>query len=221
MAQSAVSATNQVDASLTLEAAHARFLNDTSVQLAHSDRLLKDDKEVAPWLASIIDAIGEFLRAFSPVISFFFWVGLALLIGLLVYFLVTEVMGVQLFKFKPKAAASNDAPDWRPDTQEARDLLAAADKLASEGNFNEAVHLILLRSIEHIDRFRPLAVRPALTAREIGAMPSLPDPARPIFVRIASAVERTLFAGMNIDQNEFRACRQAYADFALPAGWRT
>jgi hypothetical protein len=221
MAQSAVSATNQVDASLTLEAAHARFIKDTSVQLTHSDRLLKDDNDVAPWLENLIDAIGEFLRAFSPVISFFFWVGLALLVGLLLYFLVTEVMGVQLFKVKPKAAAAAEAPAWRPDTQEARDLLAAADKLASEGNFNEAVHLILLRSIEHIDRFRPLAVRPALTAREIGAIPALPDPARPIFVRIASAVERTLFAGMNIDQNEFSVCRQAYADFALPDGWRT
>ncbi len=221
MAQSTVSATNQVDASLTLEAAHERFLKDTTVQLAHSDGLLKDDKAVAPWLAKLIDAIGDILRALSPVISFFFWVGLALLAGLLLYFLITEVMGVQLFKSKPKTTISVEASDWRPDTKEARDLLAAADKLADEGNFNEAVHLILLRSIEHIDRFRPLVVRPALTAREIGAIPVLPESARPIFVRIASSVERTLFAGMNIDQSEFRTCRQAYADFALPDGWRT
>lgn len=221
MAQSTVSATNQVDASLTLQAAHARFVKDTSVQLAHSDSLLKDDENVAPWLAKLIEALADILRALSPVISFFFWVGLALLAGLLLYFLVTEVMGVQLFKSKPRASLAHETSDWRPNTKEARDLLAAADKLASEGNFNEAVHLILLRSIEHIDRFRPLAVRPALTAREIGAIPVLPETARPIFVRIASSVERTLFAGMNIDQSEFSACRQAYADFALPEGWQS
>lgn len=220
MAQTIVSGSKQVDIPLTLEAAHARFLKDQSIQFAHSDAL-GADRQMSPWLKNILDTIADLLRALSPVISAFFWVGVALLLAMLVYFLVTEVMGIQLFKSKSKTTVAHDFPDWRPDTKEARDLLAAADKLAAQGNFNEAVHLILLRSIEHIDRFRPLAVRPALTAREIGSMSALPDPARPTFVRIAGAVERTLFAGMNIDQSEFSACRQAYADFALPDGWRT
>lgn len=219
MTQTIASASNQVVASQNLEVAHAAFVRDASIQHAHAKSLIAD-KETPDWLEQILNAIGEVLRALAPVISVLFWAGLGLLVALLIYFLVTEVMGIKIFGSKPKSKVVPVVSDWRPDAKEARDLLAAADKLAADGYFNEAIHLILLRSIEHIDRFRPMVVRPALTAREIGAIAALPDLARPIFVRIAGAVERTLFAGMDIDQSEFSACRQAYADFALPDGWR-
>jgi hypothetical protein len=215
MAQAANSMSSQSDPTISVELAHSKLMADTTIQHSHSDGFLKEPK-VPEWL----EWIGELLRAASPVISFFFWVGLALLVAMLLYFLVTEVMGVKVFQSKSKPMQSVSASDWRPEAKDARDLLAAADALAAQGNYNDAVHLILLRSIEHIDRFRPMAVRPALTARDIGSMAALPDLARPTFTRIASAVERTLFAGKNIDQREFGACRDAYADFALPAGWQ-
>jgi hypothetical protein len=218
MAQAASTAASSIpkaELQLSLEAAHRQLLADPTFQHAHSDAFLKEPK-VPAWL----EWFGEFVRAFSPVISVLFWIGVALIVGLLVYFIATEILGVELFRSKTGAKATSQTSDWRPDTKEARDLLAAADALASEGRFGEAVHLILLRSIEHIDRFRPFTVRPALTARDIGAMAALPDPARPTFVRIANAVERTLFAGLAIDGAEFGACREAYATFALPDGWR-
>jgi hypothetical protein len=203
-------------AQATLEAAHAKVMADTSIQHAHIDALIKPPKRSAwmEWLA-------DFLQAASPLITILFWVGIALLLGLLAYFILTEIMGIKLFAPKQKPDPIGQAPQWRPQAKEARDLLAAADALASEGRYGEAVRLILLRSIEHIDRFRPMVVRPALTARDIGAMPALPDQARPTFMRIAGAVERTLFAGLSIDQDEFGSCREAYANFALPDGWRT
>ena len=214
MAQTANALPDQSANQPKLESAHAGLLADKSIQLDHADALIKD-VEVPAWL----EWVGEAIRFLSSLISVLFWVGVALLIGLLVYFLVTEVMGVKLFRARPASTLPLTAPDWRPDIKEARDLLAAADRLAADGHYGQAVHLILLRSIEHIDRFRPLTVRPALTARDIGAMSALPEHARPTFTRIAGAVERTLFAGMSIDRNEFSACREAYAAFALPQGW--
>lgn len=221
MVQSTVLATNQPDESPTLVAAHTRFVTDTAVQVAHYDKLLKNEKEVAPWLAMVLDGIRDTLEALGSPVSFVFWAGLALLVGFLLHFLVTEVMDIKLLRPKPEANVANETYDWRPSTKEARDLLAAADKLANEGNFNEAVHLILLRSVEHIDQFRPFAVRSALTAREIGALSALPEPARPNFMRITNIVERSLFAGLDIDRSQFSACRQAYADFVQPDEWRT
>jgi hypothetical protein len=202
---------------LSFEAAHAQLLGDKSIQFEHVTNALTERKEPPAWLK----AVGNFIAEFSPIISFLFWLGLALLVGLLAYFIVTEVMGVRFFQGKPKPDKAVPVPDWQPDAREARNLLAAADALAALGQYDEAVHLILLRSIEDIDRHRPLTVRPALTARDIAAIPALPVRARPAFQRIASAVERTLFAGGSIGRDEFGGCREAYAAFALPADWQT
>ncbi|OYU77232.1 MAG: hypothetical protein CFE32_06590 [Alphaproteobacteria bacterium PA3] len=101
-----------------------------------------------------------------------------------------------------------------------RDLLVAADALAAEGRLGDAVHLILLRSIKDIERFRPTTIRPALTARDIGSKPALPEAAKPIFARISAAVEKASFAGLTIESSEFVSCREAYVRFALPEEWR-
>lgn len=198
-----------------INGAHASILTDRSIQFDHTDAI-KIPKELpiwAKWLGKLFDAL-------APLIEFLFWAGVAILVAMLLYYIVTEIMGVRFFKPKVKVTPTDTFPEWKPDAQAARDLLAAADALAQNGRYDEAVHLILLRSIEDIDRHRPLVVRPALTARDIAAIPALPDRARPAFGQIARAVERTLFAGLSIDSQEFRSCRDAYATFALPDGWR-
>jgi hypothetical protein len=215
MAQGPPSSDTAPDGASSIEAAHAQLLTDKTVQFEHVTNAMIEDKPKPAWLL----AIGEFLQAISPLMTYLFWIGLALLLALLAYYLITEVLGIRLFQPKPKRAADEPPPQWQPSEREARNLLAAADALAEEGKFNEAVHLILLRSIEDIDRFRPLVVRPALTTRDIARIDAIPDRARPAFQTIAEAVERTLFAGGHINGDEFGQCRQAYAGFALPSGW--
>jgi hypothetical protein len=201
----------------SLEGAHRAVLLDKTIQFDHVTNNVIERTEPPQW----VKALADFLASISPLIGYLFWIGLALLAALFAYFIITEVMGVRFFQPKTAADIAPPQPQWQPDAREARNLLAAADALAAEGQYEEAVHLILLRSIEDIDRHRPLVVRPALTTRDIAAIDALPDRARPAFMRIAGAVERTLFAGGNIDRDEFGHCREAYAAFALPAGWQS
>src|SRR5262249_29788159 len=110
-------------------------------------------------------------------------------------------------------------PDWRPPLARARALLADADRLAAQGLFAEAVHLLLFRSIEDIDERRPRSIKPALTSRNIAQLDALPSSARPAFARIATSVERSFFGGREIDAQDFQECRRAYEAFAIPNAW--
>src|SRR5690606_442515 len=101
------------------------------------------------------------------------------------------------------------------DTQEALALLEDADRLAAEGRYDEAAHLLLRRSVGQIAAARPGLLDPSNTAREIAALPALPDTARRAFAIIAGRVEASLFALRALSADDWRAARAAYADFAL------
>ena len=54
-----------------------------------------------------------------------------------------------------------------------------------------------------------------VTARELAALPALPDGARTAFGTIAGRVERSLFALRALGAEDWHAARAAYAEFAL------
>ena len=116
---------------------------------------------------------------------------------------------------KPKAAPA----DWRPEAWKAKALLEDADRLAAEGAYDQAVHLILYRSIDDIEGRRPRLVRPALTSRDIASLEAVPGQAREAFTRIAQVVEASFFGGRKVGKDEFTACRSAYEAFAFPEAW--
>lgn len=94
-------------------------------------------------------------------------------------------------------------------------LLEDADALAAEGRFDEAVHLLLQRSVHHIAAARPDWLSPSSTAREIGSIPGLPAAARQAFTLIAREVERSLYALRALAAEDWQRARAAYAAFAL------
>jgi hypothetical protein len=169
------------------------------------------------WLA----ALGRFIKAWWPQIEF---VGWALLIAIGVFLLYRILVALERrgwFKRRgPDLPAKTVAPEWRPAPEAARNLLRDADVLAQQSRYGDAVHLILLRSIEHIDERRPDLVRRAFTAREIGALEQLPAAARETFLSIARSVERALFAGREVGADEYAQCRAAYERFAFPDIWK-
>lgn len=130
-----------------------------------------------------------------------------------------DAMIARFRKAKPEDEAGADLA-WAPDEGGARNLLAEADRLASEGRFDEAAHLLLGRSLEDIGNRRPGLLKPALTARAIAVMAELPGPARNAFGRIAAIVERSLWARQALDQSAWQDARSAYEDFAFGAHWR-
>jgi hypothetical protein len=116
---------------------------------------------------------------------------------------------------KPKAEE-----EWLPDQTAARRLLEEADVLADKGQFDEAAHLLLFRSIEDIEKRRPDLLRPSNTSREIERFDSLPETARAMFAIIAGHVERGIFAATPIGEEGWTASRNAYGEFALADSWR-
>jgi hypothetical protein len=167
-----------------------------------------------PWLK----ALGDFLIAAGPVFKVIFWVGLALGAAAILFFVAREVLGLRLPGRKRRAAKPGVTDlEWRPSAERARTLIEDADRLAAQGRFDEAVHLLLFRSIDDIDERWPGLVRPALTSREIAGLSQAPYAARLTFSGIAKVVERSFFGGQGVSAADFATCRAAYEAFALPA----
>lgn len=167
-----------------------------------------------------LKALGRFLEwLLSPFGSLlgasWGWVELALLFGAgigtawIVWALLWPMW--QQRKARPRAAA----PDWTPAREDALALLEDADRLAAEGRFDDAAHLLLQRSIGQIARARPDWLSPSSTAREIGAITALPQSARHAFAEIAGLVERARYALRGLDAGDWSAARAAYTRFAL------
>lgn len=167
------------------------------------------------WLAAFVEGLRKVLLELAPIMKFVFWGGLAVGVLLLVWLMAREVLGLR----RPDRKAA--APvDWRPDAEVALELLARADRLAAAGRFDEAIRLILFRSIADFTRRRPGAVRPSLTSRDIARLEAMPSAPRAAFARIAAAVEQAVFAGRPVAEPDFQRCRRDYEAFAFPEGWR-
>jgi hypothetical protein len=172
--------------------------------------------EPSPWL----QALGRLLRAILEPVGRALGLSWPVLEKLLIGAAAALVLFVLWRLLAPLVAARRARPetaveDWMPHPAAAAALLADADRLASEGQFGEAVHLLLRRSVDQIAAARPGWLRPASTAREIAALAFLPARARAAFAAIAARVERSLFALRALDRADWDAARAAYADFAL------
>ncbi len=162
------------------------------------------------------EALVRFLEQIGPVLKYVFWGGLAVGAALILYFVLREFVPDRWFR-KP---IERTVTDWRPEPARARALLEDADSLAASGRFEEAIHLLLFRSIDDLVARRPGVVKPALTSRDIAGLAVLPPDARGAFARLAEAVERTFFGGLPAGAETFQVARADYEAFAFAEGWR-
>ena len=114
---------------------------------------------------------------------------------------------------RPRISAPE--PAWVPTRDAALALLEDADRLAAEGRYGEAAHLLLQRSVGQIAAARPDWLNPSSTAREIATIQALPWAAKQAFAVIAGEVERSLFALRGLSADDWARARAAYAEFAL------
>jgi hypothetical protein len=200
-------------ASPAFDEAHRRLLADSSIQFE-----LKpfQPPEVPGWLRWLIEALGDG----GPAFRILFWAAAAALLLFILYRAAGWASGGGLDRFRSRRAAGGAEEVWQPEEAPARALLGEADALAQAGRYSEAARLILHRSIEDIEARRPQTVRPALTGRDIAAVPSLPPEPRSALARIVTLVERGLFAARPLSAEDWARCRSAYEAFAFGPGWR-
>lgn len=160
------------------------------------------------WLAEVLGPLGELLGINWHWLQ---WILIALA-GCGALWIVWQIVAPYLGKRRKTAELE---PDWTPDRDAAQALLEDADELAAQGRYDEAAHLLLQRSVGLISAARPDLLHPSSTAREIGALPALPNRARTAFMVMAQAVERSLFALRGLAEADWKRARGAYADFAL------
>ncbi len=166
------------------------------------------------WLSDALAPAAEGIAAAWPALRIVLLVLLA--IGILA--LLWVILSPYLEDWRRRRPKLEE--EWRPDQNVARRLLEEADALADKGQFDEAAHLLLFRSIEDIEKRRPDLLRPSNTSREIERFDSLPEKARSMFSVIAGHVERGIFAATPIGEEGWTASRNAYGEFALTESWR-
>lgn len=178
------------------------------------------------WLNQLLEWLGHLLRALFGPVGRALGLGWPVMaralegIGVAIGAVVLAVLVWRLFRWlrarhATRCADPDDLAQWSPQGDQARALLDEADRLAHEGRFDEAAHLLLLRSVEHIANARPGWLHPASTAREIASLAALSGHARAAFGKIAALVEQSRFALRALGHPEWLAARAAYADFAL------
>ena len=102
-------------------------------------------------------------------------------------------------------------------TEDEEPTLASLDeieRLAQDGAYAEAVHLILLHCIDYLRERFPFARDPALTSREILAHGVLPDGVRNSFGFIVAAVEVAHFGRRHVEKSVYERCLNGYRAIA-------
>lgn len=158
----------------------------------------------------------------GPVFSFIGWILLGL-IGLGVLYALYLMFGdMSLGRGNQKEKDPEDdislIDNLRPEERRARALLEDADALAAKGQFAEAVHLLLFRSIDEIQEKKGAVAR-SLTAREIGSLGFLPQDIRDALSPIIRIVERSFFGGRPVNAESWQEARASYESFAFGGAW--
>lgn len=211
-----------------LDTAHAKALIDQAnrhhdIQSSFFNTPKPDPKSLEFW-HRFGDSISHFFRGAGQLFAPLAFLG-PYIIGAVIIVVVLLLLSpvVRLFlttRFERLFQRHNlkaDAP-WRPTREAVASLLSEIDALAAKGEYDEAVHLLLVRSVADINAFRPDLVRLHYSARDIMSHPLLPAGARPAFAQIVQWVERSYFAGTPVGKEGFDACRQAYVNFVAAEG---
>ena len=85
-----------------------------------------------------------------------------------------------------------------------------ADEFARQGNFAEAMHTLLLRSVDELRRYLSVSIAVSLTSREILRHANLSSEGRDLFADIINRVEISYFGAHCPEADDYRACRSSF-----------
>ncbi|MEM5516739.1 hypothetical protein WNY37_07245 [Henriciella sp. AS95] len=168
------------------------------------------------FLDAIADFFGWLFRIIGPLLKYLM---IAVIVGAILYalwYMFGDAAGLRFNRKKAKDGPDvSEIDDQRPTQTQAVALLDEADALARQGRFAEAVHLLLFRSIDDLQKKRSGGVPASLTAREIQSLSDLSQAARRALSPIIRIVETSFFGGRPVDESGWKQARQSYEDFAF------
>jgi hypothetical protein len=140
------------------------------------------------------------------------------------WFVVIVGVAVLLYAFRdmiPALRVGRDR-DWTPDeagsteaqAREPAIALGAADALAAQGRFAEAMHVLLLHALAVIRRRLDEPFADSMTSREILRSRHLPDGLRAPLREVVGRVEWSYFGEHPAAHDDYAACRASFATFA-------
>jgi flagellar basal body-associated protein FliL len=88
--------------------------------------------------------------------------------------------------------------------------LSEAERLASEGRYSEAIHILLQRTFEALRDHSGLVIAPWMTSRELQRRASIGEDARVALAALVDAVERSLFGVHEAGRDDYERCTAAY-----------
>ncbi|TPI60984.1 DUF4129 domain-containing protein [Mesorhizobium sp. B3-1-3] len=192
---------------------HKQLLADDSIQFGLPTYVRPEPPE---WLKPVLEGLAKL----GPYMIYLFWGAVIIGVAIIAFLLFLEAKGVAWrLPWRRKREETEAREEWRPDAGAAQILLSEADALAARGEFDEAVHLLLRRSVADIATRLPNFLRPSLTARDIAAAGSIPTRPRAAFSEIARIVEAALFARRPVGAEGWRQARGAYERFAFRDAW--
>lgn len=147
---------------------------------------------------------------------------MALGVGLAIFWLARELTGYQ--GDAPTSAEDGDdeaRPRDGPDRAVVERPLGDADELARQGRYGEAIHVLLLRTLQELARRLPERLPSSLTSREIVERVRMPDDARRALSVLVGAVEVSHFGAATPGAGDFQQCRHHFQTFAeaYMRGW--
>ncbi|RWO06133.1 MAG: DUF4129 domain-containing protein [Mesorhizobium sp.] len=196
-----------------LAKAHQQLISDKSIQFELPAYVPPQPPD---WLKPLLDL----LSSLGPYMIYLFWGAVLSGAAIILLLVFLEMKGIAWRLPWQRARRETEAEEaWRPDAGAAQILLSEADALAARGDYDEAVHLLLRRSVADIAGRLPDFLRPSLTARDIAAAASVPAKARAAFTEIARIVEAALFARRPVGAEGWRQARGAYERFVFRDAW--
>jgi len=151
----------------------------------------------------------EIPKALREVLRVLMWIVFVAGGALVVYYLLNEARLFSRWKtghWQPEGAGGDQAAGG---PGKGAGVLEDPERLAARGDYAEAVHVLLLRSIMLI-RERGAALSTALTSREILRRAPLGDQERDAFRALVDATELTHFGGRGASEADFLRCRELF-----------
>jgi len=159
---------------------------------------------IPPWLAEIL-----------------YWTILAAVAALVLFFLGN--LALDLLRNRDAFRRNRERPAAAPQSVETPPLerrgvdagtLAEADRLAAEGRYGEAIHLLLLVAVARLHHELGPRVAPALTGRELLRLAGMPPRAVEPLTRMVELSELKHFGGRDAAEPDYVSCRADYLRFS-------